>query len=77
MQTPAEFSHHLRMSEPFFPGCGLGLGNGKLPKEFDPCIESFVMLDAHDNKVAFAIRGKINRFVLFVAQRGNISCLIA
>jgi hypothetical protein len=67
MQALPKFFHHLSMGKPFFSRRSLGLGNGKLSEEIHPCYESFVMFDAHDHEVTFAIRSKINRFVLFMA----------
>ena len=65
------------MGNPFFSSCSLGLCDRKFLKKFDPCFESFVMFDAHDNEVTFAICSKVNRLVLFMAQGSNVPCLIA
>ena len=65
------------MSKRFFSSCSLGSCDRKFLKKFDPCLKSFVMFDAHDNEVTFAICSKLNRHVLFMAQGSNVPCLIA
>jgi hypothetical protein len=66
MQALPKFFHYLSMGNPFFSSRSLSLGNGKLSEKLDPCFESFVMFDAHDNEVTFAIGSQINRLVLFM-----------
>ena len=69
MQALPNLFHHLRMSKSFFSCRSLGLSNSEFFKKLYPCFESFIMLNAHDNKIAHTIiRGKINRLVLLMAQ---------
>jgi hypothetical protein len=68
MQALPKFFHYLSMCKPFFSGRGLGLCDRKFLKQFDPRLESFVMFHAHDDEVTFAIRSKVNRLVLLMAQ---------
>ena len=65
------------MSEPFFSSRSLRLGNSEFFEKIKSCLESFIMFDTHYNKVALSVSGKINRLILFMTQRRNVSCLIA
>jgi hypothetical protein len=68
MAALPQFLHHLRMGDSFFSGCGLGLCHAEFLEEFDLGIQFFVVLDAHDNQVAFTVRGQIDRRILFMAE---------
>ena len=65
------------MSEPFFSSRSLDLGNSELFKKIKSCLESFIMFNAHYNKVALSVSGKIYRLILLMTQRRNVPCLIA
>jgi len=77
MQTLPKLFHYLRMRKPFFPCRSLGLSNSEFFKELHPCLESFIMLNAHNNKIAFTILSQINRLVFLMAQGRYVSRPVA
>ena len=57
MKSLSEFFYHLRMGEPFFSSRSLYLGNSELFKKIKSRLESFIIFDAHYNKVALSVNG--------------------
>jgi hypothetical protein len=51
----------------------LGLGDTKFLEEVNLCLEALIMIDAHDNQIAFSVGRKIDWFILFVADGRNLS----
>ena len=67
MQSPPKFFHDFSMGEPFLSSRGLTLCDCQFFKKLDPCLEFFVMGDAHYNEVALSVCGQKNGLVLFMA----------
>lgn len=66
IQALPQLFHQWCMGNPFFASSNLSLSDRKFFKKVYSCPQPFIMFNAHDNKVTFAIRGQINRLVLFV-----------
>ena len=76
-QSAAEFSHHLPMGDALRPRCPLSLSNAKFLKEVDPSLEPFIMVDGHNNQIAFTVCGEVYRLIFFVADRCDLTCTVS
>jgi hypothetical protein len=77
MESTAEFGHQLLMSDSLFSGGSLSFGNPELVKEIYLRSESFIMVNAHDNQIAFTIGREIHWRILLVADRSDLPCSMA
>jgi hypothetical protein len=77
MAALPQFLHHPGMGYTLFTGRCLSLGRSEFFEEIDPGVQFFVVLDAHDDQVAFAVRGQVYRLIPFMADGSDFPGFIS
>jgi len=72
-----QLCHHLSVGKSLLATSGLFLHECELIEEFSLSFKSLVVRDAHYDKIAFAIRRKVDWFVLLVTEIRDFTGLVA
>jgi hypothetical protein len=75
--SSTKFCHHLSVSDALLPCCQLGLCDTEFLKEVDPGFEAFVMVDGHNNQIAFTVGREIHGLILLAADGCNFTCAVS